>query len=119
MASDTCQWCGAGHNSEDPLVTEFFCGSMLSVGGEWSQSMMCERDAMIATLATVTAERDELRRRIDEAPVGFLMKYSTGRLGTEFHWSGHAASAEAKKHGRSVVRVRLIRDDTDQQEDAK
>lgn len=77
------------------------------------QERMCDANGTKPSqfVAALKAERDELRRRLDEAPVGFLMKYSTGRLGTEFHWSGHAASASAKKHGTSVARVRLVRDD--------
>lgn len=101
MANNTCPHCGAERSG---LTSDgrFACGTL---GG--SRSPFCYSQQ----LATVTADRDELRRRIDEAPVGKIIGFHDGCI----------LDIELDEGERVVFydRVRLVLDDTDQQEAGK
>lgn len=94
MANDTCPHCGAERSG---LTSDgrFACGTL---GG--SRSPFCYSQQ----LETVTAERDELRRRIDEAPVYVMVqrRNDTPELFEQ--------ECEATRF-RYTERVRLVRDD--------
>lgn len=104
MASETCPHCGAERSG---LTSDgrFACGTL---GG--SRSPFCYSQQ----LATVTAERDELRRRLAEAPVRYMTVFKNGRLGVRFYFRKATADAVAMGTSLSVSRIRLVRDDQPQ-----
>jgi hypothetical protein len=107
MANDTCPHCGA----ERRYMERYDCGTWLAgvVGNNEVRAGICwDRQ-----LATVTAERDELRRRIDEAPVWFAVISSRHDSPAWVVPNEKTATGidNFTPGACGVVRVRLIRDD--------
>lgn len=114
MANDvTCPWCGSQCTYSGTAEWRFSCGS-LATGDHPGERTGCrtqpckDRELIVLRnkLATVTDERDELRRRIDEAPAANVAFSDDGNVG-----SISRRSVVSTAGNYTVRQCRLVRDD--------